>query len=88
MTWNYRVMTMNNGATYTIHEVYYDEEGKPRSYTVDPIDPCGESLKDLKTELSWMRKALSKPILTPDDFDVKECSKADKSKCDICDSCK
>ena len=65
MSWNYRVMRHgnNNGDYYAIHEVYYDQNGKPRNWTDDDVGPCGESLDEVKACLELMKEALSKPIL-------------------------
>jgi hypothetical protein len=68
MSWNYRVMTVNRGESYEIHEVYYDEGGQPRSYTMNSVKPYGADLRELRQDLMWMLAALEKPVLTPDDF--------------------
>lgn len=74
MTWNYRIIEQANehGDRWrAIHEVYYDDEGKPRSYTVDAVgvqwdveegDDAG-----LRT-LDQMREAFTLPVLRPEDF--------------------
>lgn len=68
MSWNYRVMSIDRGETYEIHEVYYDEGGTPRAYTANSVKPSGADLRELRSDLQWMLAALDKPILTPDDF--------------------
>lgn len=68
MSWNYRVMTINRGESYEIHEVYYNEEGNPHAYTMNSVKPIGENTRELRQDLMWMLAALDKPILTPDDF--------------------
>lgn len=65
--WNYRIMTLDKGATWGIHEVYYDEDGKPNGYTENPQEPYGETLDELKNDLLYMLRAFEKPILTPED---------------------
>lgn len=68
MTWNYRVMTLNRGESYEIHEVYYNEEGRPSMYSANSVKPFGENIEDLTQNLQWMLKALQKSVLTPQDF--------------------
>jgi hypothetical protein len=71
MTWNHRVLKTKDGVDgsdwYAIHEVFY-EDGKPRSYTANPIDVSGESIDDIRWVLERMRECLDKPALTPADF--------------------
>jgi hypothetical protein len=67
MSWNYRVMTLDNGKSYGIHEVYYKEDGTLSMYS-DSIDPYGESIEELENDLKLMLKAFKKDVLTPEDF--------------------
>lgn len=69
MTWDYRVIketriqgddTIN---TYSIYEVYYDEDNNIEFISKDPINPHGESLEELQGDLEYMIKALVKPLL-------------------------
>ena len=58
MTWNYRIFKRNyDGETlYELHDTFYNEEGKPDSWTEDPqFGPC-ESVHDLIEELTMMLK--------------------------------
>lgn len=71
MTWNYRIVkkTHQNGeVTYGVHEAHYPNRrtNRAHSITVDPVDPYGENLKELKSNLKMMMKALEWPVL---DFD-------------------
>lgn len=68
MSWNYRIMTLDGGKTFEIHEVYYTSGGKPSSYTQNPISPVGDSITELMDDLTYMMEAFKKPILTPQDF--------------------
>lgn len=84
MSWNYRVFKEKIKAhpqtdevidRYTIREVYYDSDGNPSGYTAEPIKPESfmedvEStpVADLKWQLEFMLKSLSKPILSEEDF--------------------
>jgi len=69
--WDYRVMQFarEGDPSCTIHEVHYDDDGKPVAYTENPAyvawdadegDPTGILLR--------MAVAIDKPILTPADF--------------------
>jgi hypothetical protein len=70
MTWNHRV-TKQVRATHTeygISEVYYDKKGKIIGWT-DPVQPYGESRKELRKELKHMLKAFKHPVLDITDED-------------------
>lgn len=75
MNWNYRVLRrtfIEDGEAkeyYGIHEVYYDEEGKPKCCTVDAIalDYFG-NVDGVKWALHEMMKGLADPILDYEDF--------------------
>lgn len=76
MTWNNRVVkrVYRKGSIeetlYEIHECFY--EGKPgpdneaRSCTIDPIDPHGETLEELRETLVRMLAATYQPVLDYD----------------------
>jgi len=51
---------------YVFKEVYYDEEGKPDSYS-DPF-VCGDDLDELRLLLQRLENALDKPVLHENDF--------------------
>jgi hypothetical protein len=61
-------MSLDGGKSYEIHEVYYDEDGKPKMYTMNASRPFGESTRELRQDLMWMMKALDMPTLTLQDF--------------------
>jgi len=69
MTWNHRVIRRTYEGTdyqeirYEIHEVFYNDDGSIYAYTEESIEPSGETLKELKQDLKWMKKALEKPVL-------------------------
>ena len=71
MGWNHRVLRhiYTEETWLAIHEVYYDDEGNPNSCTVDPIEPGGETLDELKAGLELMMKACEKPILDYEYFE-------------------
>ena len=67
MHWNHRVLeshTETGEPHYAIHEVYYDDSGKPISRSVDAVKPVGEDLLTLACELAMFRRALRKPVLS------------------------
>lgn len=78
MSWNYRVIRQKvivddeEFDSFAIHEVYYDEDGKPGSITSDPVEPSGQTLQELGEDLRRMVAALNKPVLEYDDFNDKE----------------
>lgn len=66
MSWNHRVMraTDPDGTPhFTIHEVYYHEDGQIKAWTERPVSPCGDSLKELQGDLSRFERAFTRPIL-------------------------
>ena len=65
MGWNHRVMKHKDGEDdfFTIHEVYYDKEGKVNRYTAKGTSPGGNSLQELKENLKLMLKSLDKEVL-------------------------
>lgn len=74
-TWNYRVMEFCSPTEplpwRAIHEVFYDEGGRPVGYTKDPAVVAwgpddGDSAPQLTLER--MREALAKPVLREQDF--------------------
>jgi hypothetical protein len=70
MSWNHRILAHKDGDEmyFEIHEVYYDEDGKPISYTTDGANVGSESLDGIKWVLDKMKKCVNKPILSADDF--------------------
>ena len=67
MSWNHRVVRTkdlpNEGYSYGIHEVYYDEGGSVAGLTMNATTPYGETLQEMATELERFSKALEKPVL-------------------------
>lgn len=79
--WNYRVVEKNitnkidcsdmeyENTCYSIHEVYYDEDGNITMWSEEPIVGYGEGdYRDLKADLEYMLEACSKPILKESDL--------------------
>ncbi len=54
---------------YNIREVFYNDEDQIIGWTVDGIDPYGESLEELAETIAWFAEALTKPILEVDPED-------------------
>jgi len=76
MKWNYRVLEFvdpaNDEPWQAIHEVYYDADGLPESYSEGPAvvmsHDAGNNKADLGLVLDKMREALEKPALVESDF--------------------
>jgi hypothetical protein len=65
MGWNHRVMKHKDGEDdfFTIHEVYYNKEGKVDGYTKKGTSAGGNSLQELREDLERMLKSLDKEVL-------------------------
>ena len=65
MGWNHRVMKHKDGEDdfFTIHEVYYDKEGKVDGYTTKGSSAGGNSLQELRENLERMLRSLDKEVL-------------------------
>ncbi len=59
MTWNHRIVAEEEGGetTYRVHEVFYDDNGCPTSWTADPVIPVGDSVHAVRSEYDLMRLA-------------------------------
>lgn len=73
MGWNYRVIRHhdpnNDEPDYlSIHEVYYDDEGRPERVTEQPTGAGAETVEGLREVFGLMRQALDKPILDFETF--------------------
>jgi hypothetical protein len=77
VTWNYRVVRRRGTLTpqedwevLGIHEVHYDEAGKPTSVTVEPVTVLtdGTDVEALRAVLSMMELACGAPILEYDEI--------------------
>lgn len=63
MSWNYRVIRYEKGG-FGLHEVFYDEAGKPNGMTEKPIEFVGDTLDDLTGSLEMaLRDARERPVL-------------------------
>ncbi|GAB4228069.1 MAG: hypothetical protein Kow0032_07950 [Methyloligellaceae bacterium] len=74
MHWNYRVLRHEDG-TLALHEVFYDENGKPSMYTNDPISFAvdgDEGLPALTEALEHaLRDARERPVLDVSEIGAK-----------------
>jgi hypothetical protein len=74
-TWNYRVIEFveaNDNTFRQIHEVHYNENGKPVLYSGDPAVVVWDVAEENAGHdiLSRMKEALTKPVLVETDFDT------------------
>lgn len=82
MTWNYRVIRSVDAEgepLYSVHEVYYDKDGKPDSWTCDPVFLSAESVQQLIKDVVWILKSLTEPVLEVVDDKLIEVSATDPS---------
>ncbi|MEL7561233.1 hypothetical protein [Stutzerimonas chloritidismutans] len=73
-TWNYRVIKSQDpieGATFKIHEVYYDQSGEIEMWTERPVVLEEGSMESLETTLKYMLDATRKPPLEEASIDGK-----------------
>ena len=70
MHWNYRVLRHAAG-WIAIHEVYYDDAGRPRSCTVEPVNLSGDSVDELQSSLKLIERAFQDPVLDYEGFETK-----------------
>jgi len=66
VSWSYRAVKIVEGdeEVWRVHEVFYDKKGRIDKWTVDPIYAQGDSLENLKADLSMMlRDVETGPVL-------------------------
>lgn len=63
MSWTYRVIRTDaeDGSLFRIYEVYTEPAGL--SWTEEAMEPMGETLDDLRSDLEARLKALDEPVL-------------------------
>lgn len=83
--WNYRIIRHvkeePSGGHYewfSIHEVYYDKDGKPNGCTVDPVGPTGDTAEEVRRALLMMLSDTGKPVLDYDE-DFKSAEEKDEN---------
>lgn len=75
MTWNHRLVRRKDGRGvefYAVHEVYYDDRGRPVAVTLDPVPVQGESPDGASELHAMMIEAFVRPILDYDNIPPKE----------------
>lgn len=62
MTWNFRLVkhAQSKSVWYGVHEVFYNEAGKPWAMTQEPVDVAGESAKDILGDLNRIKQDLKR----------------------------
>lgn len=65
MSFNYRMIRHVDGEDYVfnIHEVYYDKDGKVKSWSENPIHAQGDTPIDCLEDLCLMQQAFHEPIM-------------------------
>lgn len=66
MSWNHRVLRQDHGdagATYAIHEVFYDDEGNPYAWTAEPVPVYGDTWIETVDSHAIMGRAFALPVL-------------------------
>lgn len=67
MSWNHRILAHktydSEDVYFQIHEVYYNKQGIPNSYTVSPVSVGGDDLYEITWTLNKMLESKEKPIL-------------------------
>ncbi len=65
--WNHRIIEKyhkeTDTSTYQIHEVYYSNDGIIESWTESAVGPMGETVDELREDVSFFMKAFQKPVL-------------------------
>ncbi len=67
--WNHRVLaTEYNGEVYfEVHEVYYDDEGKPNAATKEAVRIGSDDIEGIRWQINRIEECLQKPVLWGDD---------------------
>jgi hypothetical protein len=71
MTWNYRLIKWSASTSegivteegVAIHEVYYDAQGNPTSWTSNPVSFSGDSPEEVIEILGRALEGCKKPVL-------------------------
>lgn len=72
MTWNYRITHRPKTAPlegYQIREVYYDEKGRVKFYTQNPVTAFGDIPEELYEDFCAMMKAFDEEAINLDHQD-------------------
>ena len=60
--WNNRIVKhkKDDAVWYSVHEVFYNENGGINGYTEDPITIVGETVEEVKSQLEMIMKDIEK----------------------------
>ena len=75
MSWNYRIIKKKWAEDYTefaVHEVYYDDDGKPTAVTETSVYPIGETEEELHRDFKNYSRAFTEPVLNYEDISNEE----------------
>lgn len=61
MSWNYRVVKVNN--EYGIHEIYYDNAGRIVGHSESSVIPVVDTVEELRQVLLLFQEALEKDVV-------------------------
>lgn len=62
MTWNYRIL--DHGTHFDLHEVYYDNAGRPAGWAAEPLNIASETPEELIESLELaLNDARNRPVL-------------------------
>jgi hypothetical protein len=72
--WNHRIVRKKHKSphdgsisyTYGIHEAFYDKNHKVTTVTLDPVEPFGENIQELRQSWIMFCEAFGQPILDYD----------------------
>jgi hypothetical protein len=73
MSWNYRIVRDvqrvgdEEHESFSIREVYYDDDGKITGWTAEPCCPAGETWVDLVDDYSTMQRAIGLAVVDVSD---------------------
>jgi hypothetical protein len=67
--YNHRILATQykDEIDFTIHEVYYDDNGIPNGYTESGVPVSSDSIEGIKWVLERMTECVNKPILWSQD---------------------
>lgn len=71
--WTHRVVRSRDAdgtAWLGIHEVHFDEEGRPYAYTASPVGVAEATVEELLHTLEQMKRSLALPVLDETEFPV------------------
>jgi hypothetical protein len=62
LMWNNRIVKheKDDAVWYSVHEVFYNDNGGINGYTEDPISIVGETVEDVKSQLKMIMKDIEK----------------------------